>query len=269
MKTVIIFSVTSDIGRALAWRYLADGYRVIGTYRTKRSLSLLPSHPNLSVFPCDVGKKRTITSFLSTMREMNERWDICISCVGELRPLSPFFSTDFSVWKQSVDVNSLAQLALVHGLYPLHRPGATIVFFAGGGVNNPVVNMSSYTIGKIMLMKMCEYLQAENPDLTFFIVGPGWTKTKIHDAVLTDPLISSKKKQETIRLLKTSEGTSMQDIYDCIEWLRTQGRDVAGGRNFSVVSDPWRGTDAKKLAQALRKDPGMYTLKRYKNDWKP
>ena len=31
---------------------------------------------------------------------------------------------------------------------------------------------------------MCELLDAEVPDVKFVILGPGWVRTKIHDAVL-------------------------------------------------------------------------------------
>ena len=107
-----------------------------------------------------------------------------------------------------------------HMLYPLrNKKGADAVFFAGGGMNGSVVDFSAYTISKIMLAKMCEFLDAENKDLNVYIVGPGWTKTKIHAAILNDKRSSQSKVRETKSFLKTKGGTSLDDIYECINEL--------------------------------------------------
>jgi hypothetical protein len=116
-----------------------------------------------------------------------------------------------------------------------------------------------------MLTKMCELIDAENPDINAFIVGPGWTKTKIHQLIAQDPHVSEQKREETETFIKGDEGTSLDDIYQCIEWLRSQGRGASGGRNFSVVHDPWRGSKRNALEEALASDPNMYKLRRSGN----
>jgi hypothetical protein len=113
---------------------------------------------------------------------------------------------------------------------------------------------------------MCELLDAENPELNVFIVGPGWTRTKTHNEILSDPCVSREKKRETELFLAQHEGTSMDDIFRSIEWMCGQGREVAGGRNFSVVHDPW-GTS--ELASQLAKDKEMYKMRRFGNQWRP
>ena len=78
--------------------------------------------------------------------------------------------------------------------------------------------------------------------------------------------MSPDKRAETVAFLQSQTGTSMDDIYDSIRWLAAQGRAVSGGRNFSIVHDAW-GSD--ELADALRRDPDMYKLRRHGNQWKP
>ena len=63
--------------------------------------------------------------------------------------------------------------------------------------------------------------------------------------------------------IQNKTGTSFDDIYSCIRWLCCCGKDVVGGRNFSVVHDAW---DTKKLKQALLNDINMYKLRRYGNE---
>jgi len=119
-----------------------------------------------------------------------------------------------------------------------------------------------------MLAKMCEFLDAENKDLNVFIVGPGWTKTKIHHTILSDKRTVKAKVLETRDFLKNKNGTSLDDIDECVDWLCAQGKPVAGGRNFSVVYDPWRKDKREKLKKALKSDPNMYKLRRSKNEFR-
>lgn len=268
-KTILILSVSSDIGSFLAQKYLSSGHRVIGSYRSTQMIKALTQHPHCHLFACDIHDPQSLFLFVEHIKQLGVHWDTFISCVGYPLPLQSFFDSDFAQWQQSVEVNSLDQLRAIHMLYPLRNPQgiSDVVFFAGGGTNNAVVNFSAYTIGKIILTKMCEFLDAENPDLNIFIVGPGWTKTKTHQMILNDPHVSRVKYEETKRFLKNKEGTCLEDIFSCIQWLCAQGRVIAGGRNFSVVYDPWRSSQREKLIDQLKADSGMYKLRRHNNDY--
>jgi len=269
VKTILILSVSSDIGLFLAKKYLSSGHRVIGTYRSAQAVKAVAGHPNCHLFACDIHEPRNLSEFVEHVKGLGSHWDTFISCVGYPLPLQPFFDSDFDQWQKSVEVNSLDQLRAVHMLYPLRNAqgAADVVFFAGGGTNNAVVNLSAYTIGKIMLVKMCEFLDAEAPDLNIFIVGPGWTKTKTHQMILNDPHVSRAKFEETEKFMQGKEGTSLEDIFQCIQWLCAQGRSIAGGRNFSVVHDPWRSPQREQLVEQLKVDSGMYKLRRHNNDF--
>ena len=141
-----------------------------------------------------------------------------------------------------------------------------VVFFAGGGTNNPFTNYSAYCVSKILLIKMCELLDDENTDLNVFIVGPGWVRTKIHDQTLDNPKGAGNSYERTLEFLESEgSGTSYEDIYDCINWCIAKGRDVAGGRNFSVVYDTWR-QGGEQLAEQLRGDSDKFKLRRFGNE---
>lgn len=268
-QTVFILSVSSDIGYFLAKKYLQEGYRVVGTYRSLRYIKDLVRNKDCHLFSCDVAKRKNVQDLIRWFRKMNMPWDAFISCVGWPKPLTTFFQGNFDRWSESVHVNALEPLRVLHGLYPFRsrRKISSVVFFAGGGVNNAVVNFSAYTASKIFLIKMCEFLDAENPDLNVFIVGPGWTRTKTHELMLRDRDISKDKHSEIISFLNSNKGTMMEDIFACIHWLAGQGKKVAGGRNFSVVHDPWKGALKGRLAKVLQSDVNMYKLRRYKNSF--
>lgn len=266
-KTFLILSISSDIGLYMAEQYLAEGHRVIGSYRTLKHVKPLLKRKNCLLIPCEFSKPQSVRNFIARIKKQKITWDVFISCVGYLLPAKPFFECDADEWIGSVHVNALEPLRILHALYPLRNKRAVsdVVWFAGGGANNAVVDITAYATSKIILTKMTEYLDAENSDLNMFIVGPGWTKTKIHDQILNARSVASKKFAETKDFMETKEGTSIPEVFECIEWLRAEGRPLSGGRNFSVVYDPWRMKTRKELVKALRADAGMYKLRRQGN----
>lgn len=110
---------------------------------------------------------------------------------------------------------------------------------------------------------MCEFLDAEMPDVKFAIVGPGWVKTKIHEATLKAGPNAGANFERT---QNQNNWTSMDRVIDCCTWLATTASKGVRGRNFSVAHDPC-GT--RELEAELENDPNMYKLRRYKNSWRP
>jgi len=254
---------------SLAERYSSAGNIVVGTYRSEDKLSELRKIPNSYFFFCDVNKKDSISKFTEAYAALGLNWDLFISCAGTLKPIKPFFDCDFDEWSESIHVNAIEQLRVLHSIYPYRNKNEipTVIFFAGGGTNNAVSDYSAYTASKIMLIKMTELLDFENKDMSFFIIGPGWVKTKIHNETLQ----AGEEKaginyNKTVEFLKTREGTSMDDIYDCINWLASQSKEAVSGRNFSVVYDSWREPLNNQLITKLNFDKDMYKLRRYGNE---
>lgn len=250
-KTAVILSISSDIGFEIGKRMLEDGYRVIGTYRKYGRLSQLAKHENCRLLYCDASDKKSIPDFAAKFKKLNLKWDIFISCIGDLLPAEAFLRANFEEWIASVHLNSLNQLKILHTLAPFRNKSAKVIFFAGGGVNNAVVDLSAYTIAKIILVKMCEFLDAEDGSTSYFTVGPGFVKTKIHDAV-----------SSTKYFFRTKKGITMDDLYGKLIWLLQQPKSIVGGRNFSLKDDPFK---KEGLVSELSKDKDMYKLRRHKN----
>jgi short-subunit dehydrogenase len=269
MKTIVILSVGSDIGLYMAQQYLAQGHRVVGTYRTKKNVAALSKEKNCVLIPCDFAKPKSVVKFAAEVKKKKIVWDAFVSCAGNLLPAKPFVECDIDEWIESVHVNGLEQLRALHLLYPQRNKKATadVVYFAGGGANNAVKNITAYAISKIILTKMCEYIDAETRDLNIFIVGPGWTKTKIHEQILRADDVAVEKYEETKMFVDTKVGTSLEEIFECIEWLRKEGRSLAGGRNFSIVYDPWRCATRQELIEELKLNADMYKLRRHGNEF--
>ena len=197
------------------------------------------------------------------------RWDVFVGATGTEEPIGPFFECDFDAWEQSVRVNALGLLRALHALHPLREREreCACVLFAGAGTNGAAASYSAYSASKIFLIKMCELLAAENPDLNPVIIGPGIVRTKIHEQTVRAGTRSGANYDKVMRFLRSDDpGVSHDDVYACVRWCIEAGGDVAGGRNFSLVHDAWR-LDGTALRSALRADSDMYRLRRAGNAW--
>lgn len=252
----------------LRWRRY--GWTVFGTYRTPSAQIDELRKAGVTLSSCDVRDRASIQSTCASLREQCEAWDVLVLAPGRQEPVGPFAVTPFDEWEEGIHVNFLGQLRVIHELLPTRRRNTErppcVALFAGGGTNNAVLSYSSYTVSKIALIKMCELLDAELGDTRFVIIGPGWVKTKIHQPTLSaGEALAGDNYQKTLAKLAGDECTTMDRILDCFDWAITTPCNAVSGRNFSVVFDPW-GKEA--LEEELRRDPHMYKLRRWRNDWR-
>jgi NADP-dependent 3-hydroxy acid dehydrogenase YdfG len=251
MKHAVISGITADIGVALAERLIADGWRLTGLGRKLERLG------DIDAELIDVSFDDSVQ--LASACSRIEPWDLFISCVGTMLPIGPFFSSDFDQWQNTIELNSLAQLRVLHLLWENRKPHPDVMFLAGGGTNNPMPNYSAYCVSKIFLIKMVELLADEEFEGNFFINGPGFTRTKIHEETLNAGENAGPGLKKTQEFLESDEGTSMDDIYQHMLWCMKH-RSVATGRNFSTVHDPWR--DGSLLADRLANNLDAFRLRR-------
>ena len=266
LKAVIV-SASSDIGTAMCERWRSRGWSIFGTYRTESPSVERLRDAGDKLIHCDLSVDSSLRKACVELRDQCPRWDVLVLCPGAQEPVCSFANCNFDEWKKSVKVNFISQLRIVHELLPnrnlKNELGACVLFFAGGGTNNATINYSSYTISKVALIKMCELLDAEIPDARFVIVGPGWVKTKIHNATVKAGSLAGDNYERTNYKLQSDECTPMKDVLDCCDWLVDSPKQVISGRNFSVVFDMW---STEELSQKLKEDLNMYKLRRFGND---
>jgi NAD(P)-dependent dehydrogenase (short-subunit alcohol dehydrogenase family) len=244
MVDVVIIGASSDIGSALAERYLRRGDRVWGTFRSETATTERLRAAGATLVAADISAPEAIKEFADRLRVEGIGWHRLISAVGLLAPIGPFFETDFEEWERSVQVNSTAQLRALHALRPLQskEEPARCILFAGGGTNGPFDSYSAYCLGKLMLIKACELLHSECPDLVISILGTGWVATRIHEQTLSAGAAAGPNLERTKNFLADAGamGTPIETVADCIDWCFAAPRAAVGGRNFSIVHDGWR-----------------------------
>ena len=264
--TVLIAGISSDIGSELAKLYGARSQHVIGTYRNAAHVESLRGQPSVDLIPCDVSQSDSIRAAAERLAAIDKPWDLFIGAIGQLDPIGPFLESNIDGWSTSLSLNSIGQLRLLRAIYPMRERGGVskVAFLVGGGINGPFRNYSAYCLGKVMLVKACELIHDETPDVHAAAIGTGWVDTKIHRQTLDAGALAGANYERTREFLAAEEkGTSCADILACMDWCFAQDRAATGGRNFSTVHDGWR--EPGDLAATLLRDGDKYKLRRSGN----
>ena len=247
-KTILIISITSDIGTAIAEFYKAKNYNLVGTFNTKSENYLKLKSIGVTLYKCNLESSKSIENFKLKIGK-KFKWDISIFAAGTQNPIGKFQNNNFNDWDTGIKINFINQIRVLHFILPFRN-------------NNATTNYSSYTISKIASIKMMELLDAEIKDTIFTILGPGWVKTKIHNETLLDKKNSESNYDKTKKMLDSNLCFPMNNLIRCIDWLLNEKKEIVGGRNFSAVFDPWD----KKTIKSLSKDSNLFKLRRYGNE---
>jgi len=256
-RTAVIVGSSSSIGTYIAERLVSEGWRVVGTARFPNAS--LGDYP---VFRCDLSDASSIQDAANEIVATFDSWDLLLTCAGTMEPIGSLLDSDEEEWSENLQVNALGPLHLLRLLWPnrtrVREPN--VAFLAGGGTNGTFSNYSAYCISKILLIKACELLDDEEQLGNFFVLGPGYFKSPIHEQTLQAGLRAGKNLTKTLEFLR-GEGTNPAEILQSLFWCMDAGRESVGGRNVSTVHDPWRegGIDLKA---SLESDPEAFKLRR-------
>lgn len=265
-EEAVIVSITSDIGAAIAERWLSRGINVRGTYRTESKVLHRLNLEADALVHCDLLSDESVESAVSSLRQ--GKWGRLVMSAGTQEPIGLFSETSFDEWAASLKANLVSQLRIVHGLLPHAFPEgrARVLFFAGGATNRATVRYSAYTISKIASIKMVELLAAEYPGIGFTILGPGWVRTKIHQATISNPFSAAENYELTRQKFRDNDFFPMDELMRIVDWIFESELDLVSGRNFSAVHDEFWSSE---LIERLRVDHDFYKLRRNGNEWRP
>jgi NAD(P)-dependent dehydrogenase (short-subunit alcohol dehydrogenase family) len=251
MKKALIIGVTSEIGVGVKRHLEEDGWQVFGT--SSSDFSNERAQLDLS----DPMQVKSFSNKVSPYRD----WSLLCFFAGTMEPISPFFDTDFGSWERNFRINALSQIEILQMLWPYRSKveELNICFLAGGGTNSSFDNYSAYCLSKIILIKFVELIASENKDEKFFIIGPGFINTKIHEQTIKAGKKSGTNLDKTKSFME-KPGTSISRLYEHIKWCIAQPKEAISGRNFSTVHDPWDSNN--ELSSLLSQNPNVFKLRR-------
>jgi serine 3-dehydrogenase len=129
-KTALITGATSGFGRAAAQRFAAEGWNVIATGRRADRLQALQDSlgERVHTLAFDIRDAGAMQAALATLPEALQGIDLLVNNAGLALGTAPAQSADLGQWRQMIDTNITALVALTHALLPglIERRGAIV-----------------------------------------------------------------------------------------------------------------------------------------------
>lgn len=259
MKYILI-SGSSDIGKILI-KKISSKNKIISTFFRGSHLK----RGNIFNYKLNINNLSEINNF-SKLNEI-KNWDVIIMLPGTLEPIGKFSNISDDNWVESININFTNQYLLLKKILKyrnIKNKNKSVIFFAGGGINNNVEDKTPYTVSKIAQIKMSEILDNEYDDIKFVSIGPGFVNTKIHKQSLKNKKNSFENYLNTMKRLKR-KNVPTKKVVDCIFKIIKSEKKIFGGRNISVENDEW---NKNNFLDNLKNDQNIYKLRRNLNNFK-
>src|SRR5262249_52250292 len=186
MKTVLITGVNRGLGLEFSRQYRADGWRVIGTVRSKQTAAEDAAALGVELHELDLTDFRAIAALGDALQ--HETIDVVVANAGYMGDRTmPIDNVDLVSWELSFRVNTIAPVALVGSLLgPLqrsaHRKAVAISSRRGSIACNDTGGRYMYRSSKAALNAAWRSLAVDHPTLIAFVLHPGWVRTDMGGA---------------------------------------------------------------------------------------
>lgn len=177
MKTVFVTGVSRGIGKALANKFLNEGYFVMGT-----SINGIVdfSNENLKVVSLDLYDEKSIEKCVEELKKINRKIDIYINNAAVLRDEDEE-NIIIEKLKQTLQVNLIGTIDLTQRMLPLINDSGHIINIsssAGSLANFYHGDYPAYKISKVALNMFTSWLAFKLKDKqTVSSVHPGSVRT--------------------------------------------------------------------------------------------
>ncbi len=188
MKTVVITGTSRGIGLATAKKFLAEGWRVIGTHNATPAIITSPNFISLSY---DQSSTESIANFAKTVMEATHRVDVLVNNAGAIFD-NHAMGADAEKIRKTLEVNLVGVVDVTEKLLSLIPAGGHIVNVDStyGSFSVPIDDETSvgYRISKAALNMYTRTLAFElkSKGIIMSSFDPGWVKTDMGSAVASE-----------------------------------------------------------------------------------
>lgn len=183
MKTVLITGVSRGIGKALAAKFLNEGYFVIGT-STDGIVEW--QDENLTVFALDLSKPEIIKECASNIIALNKKIDILINNAATYFGAEGDPTIKVDLLRRTLEVNLIGTADFTEQVLPIINDGGHIINIssrAGSMGHVKVAEYTDYKISKAALNMLTRMLAIRlDGKITVSSTHPGWVKTDMGGA---------------------------------------------------------------------------------------
>jgi NAD(P)-dependent dehydrogenase (short-subunit alcohol dehydrogenase family) len=195
--SILVTGVSTGIGAEIARRFLASGWRVIGTVRRAEDAEALVTEGGSAFLPriLDV----TDGAALERMGTEVRGWldgaplDVVCSNAGTSVPAATVFQ-DSAAFRDAIELNLVAPHALVRVCYPLLRkPGGRVIFIGSLAGVMPLPFCAAYSAAKHGIEGLAGSLRVELAavGISVSVVAPGSVRTAIASKITSEAMLEA------------------------------------------------------------------------------
>ena len=183
-KKIWITGASSGIGKAVAEKFAAEGWKVAVSARRKELLQDMAKDQNISSFPLDVTDRSQINNVFQNILKEFGNIDVCLFSSGTYEPKDEQ-NIDPDKIKNVINVNFLGVIDCVKTVEEYFKNKKTghisIVSSIAGYRGLP--NSSGYGPSKAALTNFCEsiYFDFKKFGVRISVISPGFIKTPLTD----------------------------------------------------------------------------------------
>lgn len=172
MKTIIITWVSKGLWYALAEKFLAEGYAVVGISRTKPDLAI-------EYITADLTNKNEIQTVIKTIEEKYSDFVCLINNIGDGKA-EKIDEVNFDAADWALKINLLAPMVLTTGLITIIKKNEADIINIGATIGfKGYEHFTTYSSAKWGLRWLTENLQVELKKTKCRVIGihPWWMET--------------------------------------------------------------------------------------------
>src|SRR5690242_14919618 len=187
-KTVLVTGASRGLGRHIAeafWRRDADVFTV--SRSSGQALRDVNDSQRWAHLPADLADGNAAEAIFDGVMSFSGRLDVLVNNAAIIGPIGALEDNDFAQWREAIQVNLLAPVALCRRAVQWMKEGAgSIINGSGGGATSPRPFFTAYGTAKAGLVRFTETLAVETAGYGIRVnaIAPGAMNTEMHDAVL-------------------------------------------------------------------------------------
>lgn len=153
MKTIIVTGASAGIGRAVAERFLVDGWQVgLIARRAEMLETVAAGRGNAVILPCDVADADQVARAFADFTAKAGRLDVLFNNAGIFTPAAPIDEVPVEDWLRAVSVNLTGMFLCARAAFGLMRrqtpQGGRIINNGSVSAHVPRYGSAPYTMTK-------------------------------------------------------------------------------------------------------------------------
>lgn len=219
MKTILITGATAGFGEAAARKFVAGGWRAIGTGRRGERLRRLQDELGDNFLPLEIDMRDR--EAIDSLAHLNSPWgdiDLLLNNAGLAPPTDPLPDTDWERVEQVIDTNITGLVALTRALLPklIERRGQ-IINLSSVAATYPYKGGAVYAGTKAFVRQF-------SLDLRCDLAGTGVRVTSIEPGMAETEFTivrTGGDKEASDKLYAGMDPMTSEDLADLFWWVAT------------------------------------------------